>query len=128
MAVVTKLFKDREAFDQAMKSLKSKSYEAHVLEQGADVRKELSDTGLSNEALDYYELGLSVGGKLIKVTTDDREAHEAQSILRQAGSKTGVEQMDMWSKSPGFAEEERMDRMSATNPIDAPMTGDFRMY
>lgn len=125
MAVVTKLFKDSEAFDQAKKSLKDKSYEANVIEQGADVKKELSDSGLSDEALDYYELGLSLGGKVIKVTTDDKKASEAESILREAGAKEGVEQMDMWSSSPGFAEEERM---SATNPIDAPMSGDFRMY
>lgn len=123
MAIVTKLFKDSKAFEQAMKSLKDKGYEANVLEQGADVKRELSDSGLSDEALDYYELGLALGGKLVKVVTDDREG--AQSILRQAGSKAGVEQMDMWSSSPGFVEEERM---SATNPIDAPMSGDFRMY
>ncbi len=125
MAVVTKLFKGSDAFDQAMDSLKSKSYEPKVVEPGADVKKELSDSGLPEETLDYYELGLSLGGKVIKITTDDEKASEAHAILRQAGAKEGVEQMDMWSTSPGFVEE---SRMSATNPIDETMTGDFRKY
>lgn len=125
MAVVTKLFKDSDAFDQAMENLKAKSYEAKVVEPGTDVKKELSDSGLSQEALDYYELGLSLGGKVVKVTADDKKAGEVQYILREAGAKEGVEQMDMWSTSPGFVGE---SRMSATNPIDETMTGDFRKY
>lgn len=125
MAILTRLFKKPDELNQVMNDLKNKGYEVEVLERGADPKIALVDAGLFKETLDYYELGLVIGGKILKVEADEGKADEARAILQQAGAKVGVEKMDMWSSSPGFNNE---DRMSATNPVDAPMTGDFRKY
>ncbi|MBI2857356.1 MAG: general stress protein [Chloroflexi bacterium] len=77
--------------------------------------------GLAREAAEYYEFALGAGGVLVSVqAAEDRQA-EARRILGEADitpPKAGV-------ASPGFY---KADRMSATNPVDAAMTGDFRRY
>ncbi len=75
------------------------------------------------ETYKYWEFGISVGGVLLSVHTEDGRIPQAREILRLA-DRAG-DRMGRWASSPGFA---KASRMSATNPIDAPMSGDFRKY
>ncbi len=79
---------------------------------------------IPEEAVKYYEFGIAMGGVLISVHVEEGRSAKAQEILRSAGADS-VERADRWSKSPGFA---AASRMTQTNPIDAPMSGDFRRY
>ena len=79
---------------------------------------------IPEETVKYYEFGVAVGGVLISVHADEGRSSKAQAILRSAGAET-AEKGARWSKSPGFASA---SRMTQTNPIDAPMSGDFRRY
>ena len=81
--------------------------------------------GLSKEAVRYYDFGLSVGGILISVHTDEARLPQAQEILRSADALVAATKGELWGSSPGFASA---DRMTETDPIDAKMTGDFRRY
>ena len=81
--------------------------------------------GLSQEAVKYYEFGLTAGGVLISVHTDKARLPQAQEILRSADALVAAAKGEMWGSSPGFASA---GRMTETNPIDAKMTGDFRRY
>ncbi|MBI2854412.1 MAG: hypothetical protein HYX87_05775 [Chloroflexi bacterium] len=77
--------------------------------------------GLAHEAGEYYEFVLGAEGVLVAVDEAEGKAAEARKILAKADAaptKSGV-------TSPGFYEAARM---SATNPVDAAMTGDFRKY
>ena len=81
--------------------------------------------GLSEEAVRYYDFGLSVGGVLISVHTDEARLAQAQGILRAADALVAAAKGEMWGSSPGFGSA---GRMTETDPIDAKMTGDFRRY
>jgi hypothetical protein len=79
---------------------------------------------IPEETIKYYEFGVAMGGVLVSVHTGEGRSLKAQEILRSAGVET-MEKGARWSKSPGFA---AASRMTQTNPIDAPMSGDFRRY
>jgi hypothetical protein len=81
--------------------------------------------GLSKEAIRYCDFGLSVGGVLISVHTDEARLSQAQEILRAADVLVTAAKGERWGSSPGFASA---GRMTETDPIDAKMTGDFRRY
>ena len=121
--VVAKLFKRPEDADQAMSDLKAKGYDASTIDKGAE--KELDGMGLSEEASDYYKIGLLIGGKIVKASVDDAKADEVNKILLAIGFDELTERPAQWSTTPGFTQAAKM---SATNPIDAKMTGDFRVY
>jgi len=123
--VVTKLYKRPEDAQRAVEELKAKGYEVGIVEQAGEVEKALADAGLSEQALEYYKLGTSLGGKVIKVSVDESKISEVNQILLAIGRLSVAERAPSWQATPGFA---RAPRMSATNPIDAQMTGDFRRY
>jgi len=124
--VIAKLFREPNDADQAINELKAKGYDVEVIRSGADlVEIALAESGLSEEALSYYRLGLTLGGMVVRVSTDESKADEARNILRVTGVRPLTERAPQWANSPGFA---AASKMSATNPIDAPMSGDFRKY
>ena len=123
--MVTKLFRKPEDATQAVADLKAKGYEAEVIKGGASSEKELVELGLSGQAADYYQIGLSLGGTIVKVAADEAQAEEINKLLLAIGFDELRERPAQWSTSPGFVLAERM---SATNPIDAQMSGDFRKY
>lgn len=73
----------------------------------------------TEEAYDYFAFGVSLGGVLVSVHAKDKLA-QAQQILKSAEAAPAETHA-----SPGFA---LAGRMTATHPIDAPMSGDFRKY
>ena len=79
--------------------------------------------GITPEAYEYYRFGILVGGILVSVHDSEERLVKAQAVLRAAVPKPQV--VDTGARSPGFAVA---DRMNATNPMDAPMSGDFRKY
>ncbi len=87
---------------------------------GAAIIKALE---ITPEAWEYYRFGLVAGGILLAVQGEEAKLTEARTILKKAELRPAV--MHAGANSPGFA---TADRMSATNPIDAPMSGDFRKY
>jgi hypothetical protein len=128
-SAVVKLFKDPVVATKATEELKSKGYKAEeigILVRDGDKAKQLGtkvtkEIGAALAKLDvpedtaaYYEFSAAMGGILISV-----------QVLRNAsvGATPTIE--GMWASSPAFPAAERM---SATDPIDAKMTGDFRKY
>jgi hypothetical protein len=79
--------------------------------------------GITPEAYEYYRFGILVGGILVSVHDSEERLAKAGAIMRAAVPKPQV--LETGAKSPGFAIAERMN---ATNPMDAPMSGDFRKY
>lgn len=79
--------------------------------------------GVVGEAASYFEFGISMGSVLVYVHTEDAKAAQAQNIMRVTGSIPM--KVEIPSTSPGF---EQSGRMAATDPVDAPMSGDFRKY
>lgn len=77
----------------------------------------------TEDAAGYYQFGVAIGGILVSVHVDEGRCDQASRILRSA--EAVPEKVGMWAKSPGFA---RAERMTATDPVDAQMTGDFRRY
>jgi hypothetical protein len=138
---VIKLFRDPQLAAKAAEGLKSKGFKDNEIgilvsdagrakQLGAKVTTDIGATlakleGLSEEAAQYYEGAASIGAVLISVTADDKRLNEAQGVMREAEFSSGPNRFDMWSTSPGFPEAEKM---SATNPLDAKMSGDFRKY
>ncbi len=137
---VVKLFKDPVVAAKATEELKSKGYKAEeidILVRDGDKAKELGakvteDIGAALTKLDvpedtaaYYEFSASMGGILISVQTDEARIPQAREVLRNAGLGATSAREEMWASSPAFPAAERM---SATDPIDARMTGDFRKY
>ncbi|MBM3132406.1 MAG: hypothetical protein FJZ95_05170 [Chloroflexi bacterium] len=123
--VVAKLFKRPEDANKAMSDLKAKGFKAEIVDDIHKVTHALADTGLPEQAMDYYKLGLTVGGKIVKVTADDAKVKEVNTLLLMTGHDRLIERPAQYATSPGFP---RAERMSATNPIDAQMSGDFRKY
>jgi len=79
--------------------------------------------GISPEEAEYYSFGLSVGSVLVGVHTEEDKVQQARQLLKEAESIP--QPVETQANSPGFTVTERM---AGTNPIDAPMTGDFRKY
>ena len=137
---VVKLFRDPIAAAKATEELKSKGYKAEeidILVRDGDKAKELGakvteDIGAALTKLDvpedtaaYYEFSASMGGILISVQTDEARVPQAREVLRNAGLGATPAREELWASSPAFPAAEKM---SATDPIDARMTGDFRKY
>lgn len=136
-----KLFRDPLRAAKAAEDLKSNGFKGQEIgivvssgesaeKLGATVTKDvtaaLSDlSDRSEEAIKYYEAGLEVGGVLINVKADEARLAKAQEILKSADVGDSPKRFEMWSSSPAFPAAEKM---SATNPIDAKMSGDFRKY
>ena len=123
MATVSKLFRKPEDAEKAAADLKGIGGNVSVIEKGAE--GELGSIGLSQQVLDYYKSGLSIGGKIVKADIDEAKADEANKLLLATGFDELTERPAQWSTAPGFVQAEKM---SATNSIDAKMTGDFRVY
>ena len=96
-----------------------------ISKAGSDLGKALSELwGVPEDTVNYYQHSVVLGGIVVSVHTDDAKAAQARQLLRAAAGpaakKTPLQQI-----SPGFL---KASRMSSTNPIDAPMSGDFRRY
>jgi hypothetical protein len=139
MAVV-KLFRDPLSAAKATEELKSKGFKAEeigILVSDVEKAKKLGTKAtdkigtaltkldLPEDTIRYYEFGASVGGVLISVEADESRLSKAQEILREAAIKDAPKKGEMWASSPAFP---AAGRMTATDPIDAKMTGDFRKY
>ena len=120
--------------------MKSKGYKAEEIgilvrdgdkakQLGAKVTKEigaaLAKLDVPEDTAAYYEFSASIGGILISVKADEARIPQARDILRNAGLGATPAREEMWASSPAFPVAERM---SATDPNDARMTGDFRKY
>ncbi len=123
MATVSKLFRKPEDAEKAAADLKGMGGNIAVIEKGAE--GDLDSLGLSQQVLDYYRSGLSIGGKIVKADIDDAKADEASKLLLATGFDELTERPAQWATSPSYVQA---DRMSGTNPMDAEMTGDFRTY
>ncbi len=136
--VATKLFREPGEAKQAVNDLKAKGFkddEIVVLasaqrtkDLGADVKavsdpSKLTQIGVPEDTVNYYQYSIPSGSIVVGVQADEARVAQAQEVLRAVpvcslGNRIrGV--------SPGF---HAAGRMSATNPIDAPMSGDFRRY
>lgn len=123
MATVSKLFKRPEEVDQAVAELKGMGCSPSIIDESNE--GELSRLNLSEQALDYYKIGLMAGGKVVAADVEDAKAKDANSALHKVGIWELTERPAQWSSSPGFT---KAVKMSSTNPIDAQMSGDFRKY
>ena len=123
MATISKLFRRPDDAEKAADGLKGIGSNVSVIEKGAE--SELSSMGLSEQTLDYYTMGLAIGGKVVKADVDDAKAAEANKLLIDTGFNKLTERPAQWATSPSYVQAERM---SGTNPMDAEMTGDFRTY
>ncbi len=103
-------------------TLAAGSLAAGLTADGEDPAKALMGAlEISQEAFDFYQLGLSLGGILVSVHGEGEKLAKAPDILRAA--ETTPQETEV--TSPGFA---TATRMCATDPIDEKMTGDFRRY
>jgi len=118
---VTKLYRVPEDAKKALKELEVQGYQAGEINM--DQQKALLDIwGLDEDTIKYYQWGVSLGGILVGVQTKEDNISKVRRILRNAES---VPEKETKSSSPAF---KIADRMSATHPIDASMSGDFRKY
>lgn len=138
---IVKLFRDPAKAAKAAEELKSQGFKADEIELlvsdgasaeklGAKPTKDISKTlaeveGIPAEAINYYEQSASLGGVLISVKGDEASLDKAQGIMRQIDFADTPQYFEMWSSSPAFPIAEKM---SATDPLDAKMSGDFRKY
>jgi hypothetical protein len=137
---VVKLFRDPLVAARAAEELKSKGLKAEEIgilvrdgekakKLGTKVTKEigaaLTKLDLPEDTVRYYEFGASVGGVLISVQTDEARLPQAREVLRGTDLEAAQARGEMWASSPAFP---AAGRMTATDPIDAKMTGDFRKY
>jgi hypothetical protein len=92
---------------------------------GSDLVKALGEFwGVPEDTVNYYQRAVSLGGIVVSVHADDAHAEKAHEVLRAAAAHPR-KKMPLQEISPGFL---KASRMSSTNPIDAPMSGDFRRY
>ncbi len=101
-------------------------YIAAALSQGGAKEEELDKAlagalGVSADVLDYYKFGVAVGNVLVSVQADEDKLAKAKQVLRQADTMLQSSK----ARAQGFT---LASRMTATNPVDAPMSGDFRRY
>jgi uncharacterized protein YwqG len=138
---IVKLFRDPAKAAKAAEELKSQGFKAEEIgllvsdenianklgtKTTADIGKALSQVeDIPEEAVKYYEQSASLGGILISVKGDEASLDKAQGILRQVDFADTPNSFEMWSSSPAFPIAEKM---SATDPLDAKMSGDFRKY
>jgi len=137
---VVKLFRDPVNAARAAKQLKSQGFKAEeigILVRDREKAKRLgtkateeigavlANLDLPEDTIRYYEFGVSVGGILISVHTDEARRPKAREILRGADLAGVPVKGEMWASRPAFP---AAGRMTGTDPIDAKMTGDFRQY
>jgi hypothetical protein len=92
---------------------------------GSDLAKALGEFwGVPEDTVNYYQRAVSLGGIVVSVHADEANAEKAHAVLRAAAAHPR-KKMPLKEISPGFL---KASRMSSTNPIDAPMSGDFRRY
>jgi hypothetical protein len=136
--VAAKLFREPEGARQAVGDLKAKGFkdaeiavianEKRAKELGPDVKSvsdvaKLTEIGVPEATVNYYRSGVSTGSIVVSVQGDDDRVAQAQELLR--GAPICSCENRICGTSPGF---QVASRMSATNPVDAPMSGDFRRY
>ena len=98
---------------------------ATSLSKTGDLAKALGEFwGVPEDMVNYYQRAIALGGIVVSVHADDAQAEKAHEILRAAAAHPR-KKMPLQEISPGFL---KASRMSCTNPIDAPMSGDFRRY
>ncbi len=98
---------------------------ATSLSKVGDISKALGEFwGVPEDTVSYYQRAIALGGIVVSVHADDVQAKEAHEVLR-AATAHARKKMPLQEISPGFL---KASRMSCTNPIDAPMSGDFRRY
>jgi hypothetical protein len=98
---------------------------AASLAKEGDLAKALVEFwGVPEDTVSYYQRAIALGGIVVSVHADDAQAEKAHEILR-AATAHARKKMPLQEISPGFL---KASRMSCTNPIDAPMSGDFRRY
>ena len=106
-------------------SVTAMGHASSLSKAGSDLTKALSEFwGVTEETVNYYQHVISLGGIVVSVHADDAQAEKAHEILRAASARAR-KKMPLQEISPGFL---KASRMSSTNPIDAPMSGDFRRY
>ena len=136
--IATKLFREPKEAKQAVSDLKAKGYkdddivvlasEARSKDLGADIKTipdagKLSDMGANEDLVNYYQSSVPMGSIVVGIKTDESKIDEAKALLRAVPVCSLGDRII--NTSPGF---HQASRMSATNPIDAPMSGDFRRY
>jgi hypothetical protein len=98
---------------------------ASLSQAGSDLAKALGEFwSVPEDTVNYYQRAVSLGGIVVSVHADDAHAEKAHEVLRAAAAHAR-KKMPLQEISPGFL---KASRMSSTNPIDAPMSGDFRRY
>ncbi len=98
---------------------------ASLSQGGSDLAKALGEFwSVPEDTVNYYQRAVSLGGIVVSVHADDAHAEKAHEVLRAAAAHAR-KKMPLQEISPGFL---KASRMSCTNPIDAPMSGDFRRY
>ena len=98
---------------------------ATSLKEGSDMAKALGEFwGVPEDTVNYYQHVVSLGGIVVSIHADDAHAEKVHEVLRAATAHPR-KKSPLQEISPGFL---KASRMSSTNPIDAPMSGDFRRY
>jgi hypothetical protein len=96
-----------------------------ISKAGSDLGKALTELwGAPEETVSYYQHSIDLGGIVVSVQVDEAKVAQARQILRAAAEPVS-KKTTLSTISPGFI---KAGRMSSTNPIDAPMSGDFRRY
>lgn len=136
--VATKLFREPEEAKQAMSELMVKGYKNSDIvviankERAQELGKshsvtsdigELTKMGVPEDTVNYYQFSIPMGGIIVAVKVDETKINEVRTLLRSVPVCSLGDRITR--TSPGFLQA---GRMSATNPIDAPMSGDFRRY
>ncbi len=134
----TKLFRESGEAKTAIDELKAKGYKPEEIvvvaseerskEIGGDVKPisdpdKLAGMGVPEATVSYYKYVVSVGGIVVGVKGDEGRVAQAQELLRGVAPCTCDEKTS--DVSPGFF---AAGRMTATNPLDATMSGDFRRF
>jgi hypothetical protein len=92
---------------------------------GSDLAKALGEFwSVPEDTVNYYQRAVCLGGIVVSVHADEAHAEKAHEVLRTATAHPR-KKSPLQEISPGFL---KASRMSCTNPIDAPMSGDFRRY
>lgn len=136
--VATKLFREPKEAIEAVSVLKGKGYkeDAIVVITSAERAKtlatdvkpisdmgKLTEMGVPEDTVNYYQYPVEIGGILVAVQGDEGGVAQAQELLRGVVACPSEDRSH--GTSPGFLQA---SRMSATNPLDAQMSGDFRRY
>jgi len=136
--VAVKLFREPGEAKEAIGELKAKGFKKEEIvvltsaerakDLGGDIKPvsdvgKLTEIGVPEETVNYYQFGITSGGIVVSVQADESRVAQAQELLRAVPICSCEDRI--CGTSPGF---QAASRMSATNPIDAPMSGDFRRY